>query len=105
MLIYGSDEFKKTLAAEELKIGARIRDSAQDSMLSWIRNSFIELFVEEKAGVDLLSREIAAKPKLDYKKYLKSAKWKEIREKVPIRHNDACGRCGGLADEVHHKML
>ena len=72
-------------------------------MRSWIRDFFIDFFVEENIGVNLLSRGITAKPKPDYKKYLKSAKWKEIRERVLIRHNHACGRCGGLAYKVHHK--
>jgi 5-methylcytosine-specific restriction endonuclease McrA len=40
---------------------------------------------------------------INYNKYIKSDKWKKLREKALIRDNFKCVDCGNKATSVHHK--
>jgi hypothetical protein len=39
----------------------------------------------------------------DYPKYLRSARWKRIRDRIWERDAKCCLRCGGAATAVHHR--
>lgn len=39
----------------------------------------------------------------DYREYLTSDLWAEIRSRILMRDNHACCRCNGRATQVHHR--
>jgi 5-methylcytosine-specific restriction endonuclease McrA len=42
------------------------------------------------------------RPKLQYKRFLKTKYWKEVRKQVLVRDNYQCQLCHGKAEQVHH---
>ena len=85
-------------------------EEARDN-LGYSQGEYVEDFsglVEEAKDIQYNSKEeeyedFCANAKFEYKEYLKSDKWKKLREKVMKRDNFTCKDCGNTATEVHHK--
>lgn len=76
--------------AERLRVTAWFQD----------REAGIPLSPSESGDQDSIARSLEFQ---DYEDYLRSPLWRKIRRRVLRRDNNACRRCEGAADRVHHR--